>query len=91
MHDLAHAHTTARGAEYRYRMKTRCSDDVIRVVIWQDVIALPSAGWAGEHFGPSISVDWLLTQAKLPGPKRRREQLARAIVMALDEHHGRNL
>lgn len=74
--------------DQRYRA-TNLGGDLIRVVIYDDVIALPSEGWAHCGFGQSISVDWLLHSAnhRLPGSKRRRVALARVIAEALWDHH----
>lgn len=61
--------------------------DEIRVVIWEDVIALPGEGWSLGGFGSSIDTHWLLGNGKLPGSARRKRALAEAIVAALRTHH----
>lgn len=63
--------------------------DVIRVVVAGDVLALPLEFWSLGGFGQTISVEWLLHEGKLPGPKARREALAHCLVRALDAHHKR--
>lgn len=74
--------------DLRYRA-TALGGDLIRVLIFDDTIALPSEGWAHDGFGLSISVDWLLHSARhpLPGSKARRVALARVVVTALWGHH----
>lgn len=74
-----------RTTEHRYRW----NGDEIRVIVAGDVLALPYEGWSGENYGSSITEEWLLHEARLPGPAGRRRALARCLVMALDEHHGR--
>jgi hypothetical protein len=59
----------------------------IRVVIAGDVLALPDERWSMGGFGSSISVEWLLHEARLPGTKARRNVLAFCLVHALRTHH----
>lgn len=77
---------TPHAGEYRFRFR----DEEIRVIVYRDVIAVPSDGWSGEHYGPSISEEWLLTQPphRIPGWGERRRALASAIRQALELHHG---
>lgn len=70
--------------DYRFNWR----GDVLRVVVLDDCVALPMERWAGEGYGRSISVEWLLGNARLPGPKARKEALAQAIVEALRLHHA---
>ncbi len=72
--------------------KYRCPElggDSVRVVIINDVVALPDEGWSDYGYGGSISVSWLLHDAhtRIPGPKKRRAVLARVIATALWGHH----
>ena len=59
----------------------------VRVVIADDVIALPLHGWSCYGFGRSIDADWLLLSAHfaLPGDQAARRILANCIVDALED------
>lgn len=72
------------GSEHRFSW----NGDTIRVVIAGDVIALPDERWSMGGFGDSISVEWLLHEAKIPGPAPRRRALAACIVRALEARAG---
>lgn len=65
--------------------------EIFRVVVVRDVLALPDHGWSRGSFGSSIDAAWLLAEGRLPGPKPLRQRLARALVRALDVHHGQAL
>jgi len=58
--------------------------EIVRVVVAGDVVALPDYGWSLGGFGRFISKDWLLVNANLPGPVKRRRILADCIVAALN-------
>lgn len=61
----------------------------VRIVVARDVVALPDDRWSMGGFGPSISLEWMLGEAKLPGrTKKEREILARCVIRALAEHHA---
>lgn len=70
--------------EYRfsYQGETLC------VVVAGDVLALPEERWSMGGFGRSISVEWLLYEARLPGAAARKKVLAKCLVQALDTHHA---
>ena len=72
-----------KAGEFRFRHQ----GDLIRVVIVEDVLALPDERWSMGGFGSSISVEWLLHEARLPGSKARRRVLADCLVRALDALH----
>jgi hypothetical protein len=73
-------------SDFRYSV----DGSVVRVVVVEDVIALPLHGWSMGGFGWSISVEWLLHDARLPGrTKGERTMLARCIVRALDDHSAK--
>lgn len=60
-----------------------------RVLIVNDVIALPYNYWSQAGYGHEISVEWLLHNGKLPGQtKARRQLLAELIRKALADVHG---
>jgi hypothetical protein len=77
-------------SEFRFHWR----GDIVRVVVAHDVLALPGSagrpGWSMGGFGESITVEWLLHEGGLPGPKARREALADMLVRALAAHHGRD-
>lgn len=62
--------------------------EVIRVVVAGDVLALPDERWSMGGFGTSITEEWLLHEARLPGTKVRKKVLASVLVRALASHHG---
>lgn len=76
-------------SEYRFLWR----GDEIRVVVCGDVLSLPghagSPGWSMGGFGAGgISIEWLLHEGGLPGPKARRAALADMLSRALAAHHG---
>lgn len=58
-------------------------NNLIRVVIAEDVVALPNQGWSGAGYGRLISEDWLLHSANPPLPRKGRKALAAVIAEAL--------
>lgn len=62
--------------------------ETFRVVVVRDVLALPDHGWSRGSFGNSIDAAWLMAEGRLPGAKPLRQRLARALVCALNVHHG---
>jgi len=69
--------------EYRYLYDGK----EIRVVVAGDVLVLPFERWSMGGFGPSITVEWLLHEAKLPGTAARKRALADCLVRSLRAHH----
>jgi hypothetical protein len=59
--------------------------DPVRVVVLDDVIALPDLGWSGAGYGEWISPDWLRRSPRipLPGSTTRRCVLSRVIPAVL--------
>lgn len=73
-------------SDYRYSV----DGFEVRVVVAGDVVALPDDRWSMGGFGSSISLEWMLYEARLPGrTKHERTILARCIVRALEEHHAK--
>lgn len=58
--------------------------ETIRVVVMGDVLALPQHRWSMAGFGRSITADWLLNEANLPGGAPYRRKLAGFLVSALE-------
>lgn len=61
----------------------------IRVVVAGDVIALPEERWSFGNFGLFADYEWLLHEARLPGPHVRRRVLADVCARSLAAFHGR--
>lgn len=66
--------------------------DEYRVLVAGDVVSIPthagsSSGWSMAGFGPSISIEWLLHDGRLPGSKTKQRALAQMVCATLAAHH----
>lgn len=65
-----------------------------RVVVADDVVAVPNDGWSWPGFGHEISISWMLTTSEAPlksiRPARRR-LIAELVRRALADVHGYNV
>lgn len=76
--------------EYRYNWQGQD----FRVVIADDVVSIPgwagNPGWSMSGFGAGpMSIEWLMSEGGLPGPKARKLALAEMIRLSLKAHHAR--
>lgn len=63
--------------------------EVFRVVVHDDVVAVPGDAWSGDGYGMAISMEWLLHEGVLNQirPKSRRTLVAELIRRALADAH----